>query len=283
MASIDLVHARRRRHAAEARRTPAAPSDDVLGIPRPGPGQSLYAAPGLGLVVATPAEAKRRGYKRLGDGALCGRRPGPARPAADAGEPAERLSYMDHDGYLVVTTEAEARRLGYRACDPLAALPPPDPDDPPAPPPAALGPAVRILASTGTPIIDPRFGRVVFDLGTLAWAAPVPIRFDHGPRIGWATEVHVLGGELHAAGRLDPASAEAARVAADLAAGRPWQASVGASPGPVPIDRDGLTYRVNGKDLADPRGTAVLRGWWLDEVSVVARGGDPATWARLAT
>ncbi len=140
-----------------------------------------------------------------------------------------------------------------------------------------------MTAYTGGPMLLGMFDEpVVVDLSSLKATAPLPILMNHDTEklVGHADSVDIGASSLKLSGVISGAGSHAEQVVASAAAGFPWKASIGARPGKMEFISEGVSTKVNGKNIKGP--VFVARNSKLGEVSFVPIAADDKTTAKLA-
>ena len=143
-------------------------------------------------------------------------------------------------------------------------------------------PTFNMLAYTGRPMqLNGWHNPVVIDLSGLTIPRQtLPIKEEHGPRIGHTDKIAVMGSQLVASGVLSCSGPNAQQVIQDAKNGFPWQASVGARVDSFEFIRPDQTARANGQTFKGP--VNIARKTTLGEISFVGIGADTNTVVRVA-
>lgn len=162
--------------------------------------------------------------------------------------------------------------------------------------PLSIGPdgSVSMILYTGAPIflagwVHPKTKQptpVVLDVAGLelpTGRTPILMGHDTDRRVGWADPgmISIDAGTVRVAGATRIAGPDADKLAADSAAGFPFQASIGAEPIDAEFFPDGTSTEVNGRLMSGP--VWVVHKSRYTEGSVVVFGADNATAAMVAS
>ena len=153
---------------------------------------------------------------------------------------------------------------------------------------------ISLSLYTGAPIFvegwyDPKTKRptaTVIDLDGLqlpTGRTPILLGHDTDRRIGWADpqQVQIVDGTVRVTGATRIPGPDSEKLAADAAAGFPFQASIGADPLESEFIPAGSSAPVNGRVVAGP--VWIVRKSLYTEGSVVVFGADNATAAMVAS
>ena len=153
---------------------------------------------------------------------------------------------------------------------------------------------VSMVLYTGAPIylagwVHPKTKQpvpVVLDVAGLelpTGRTPILLGHDTDRRVGWAdpSMISIDAGQVRVTGATRIAGPDADKLAADSAAGFPFQASIGADPIESEFLLDGVSREVNGRLVSGP--AWVVHRSRYTEGSVVVFGADNATAAMVAS
>lgn len=138
---------------------------------------------------------------------------------------------------------------------------------------------VRGVANSGAPMPGFWGAPVVVDLATaqITRRAQIPILYDHGRPIGFASSLRITEAGLEYEGEIvdAPSNEEGRRVVEFAASGMQWQMSMQAIPSSVEEVQPGATIVVNGRTLVGP--VDVFRNAEIRELTITPTGRDDQT------